>query len=492
MDLAQSIENLNRHLIEMARQVDVVAKCADAEACRLALEGLERAVAGLLRVVREEFGSDGTADSITEAVAADLATRSLVATCDLIDLLSASMKVNWDVHWGSHLIADAEFGKRRLQRIPADRLCEPAINGLALGVTSFFYATAEDIRLRLSTPPTSIEQVMSSICAKLGGTWVHAPTGPRDVELVPVDEVIRTLGLADVAEVDELVLQRQILCVREWSGEAGFPAFQFDRDQIHTTVSAVLAGSDLPVDTWSTALYLSDAIESRELSVDQIQAELGSAGRWEGPSSNHSQVHTGTPETVAAGNGLFRICKEEHSPTYFSTHGQPGTGGRFDLPSSGDRGALYLAQSVRGACTEVFSREPRLSLGDLLSRRLWEVRPTEDLTVVDLRGEGSELNATTDRSRTQAIARDVAAMQGRRGIMSMLRSTADGVGVTLFGPKGVTPPAAADLGVWEFDRLELFNDNEFLDFVERERGVPSRFPIIALSRLPSDLVLVGA
>jgi hypothetical protein len=414
------------------------------------------------------------------------ATQCVVALCDLLDLLSAHVRLNYTINWGSHLIGDSYFNKYfKMDRLPVKDLEEKSVKLLAPGITRFFFIAIANITTRgVDSRLSDVEHCLSSICTGLGGIWTTNSVIWNKIALVSLSKARENLGIEE-DEFQQQVKSKKVLAVRDWSGDEKYPEFQFGENQIISIVQKVLSSSDLDPRTWETVIYLHEVFENKT-EESLVTRDLLLAGRWKKEPSEPPINTPLTSRTIETGTALYRIVKSSHSPFFFAQYSESGIGGRFDLPDSGDNGTLYTACSVKGACCEIFRREPNLSLGNLMAKKIWTLRTDCSFDVTDLRSEGAHFPANTVREVTQKIAVEVSEKSNIKGIIAQLRSNASEEGLTLFGPGGSTPPAVAGLGCWEAVSSPLLKHKEVIDFVQEEER-RQEFPRIHLNRFPSDL-----
>jgi hypothetical protein len=446
----------------------------------------EQAVFHCLKEIKRGFGDNDFGDEKVKEKAKSIAIRSMVGLCDFIDLCSTHLYLKYQFNWGEHLIASSHFSVFAMHRLPIREIKGKARDVLSRGITRFLFYVIVEIRDNLNAPPNNVEIYLDKICRCLGGGWANVALNNINIPLYDLDDAIKNLG-GDKEKFKQKEENGEILVVRDWSGLTKYPEFQFCRKEIDSIVKNVLENSDLNSQSWSTVLYLYQVVEN-SLTIEDVQNDLLGAGRWVQSSAPTSPFREQDKRIcLKEETKLFRITGSKHSPFFFSTYLQTGTCGRFDLPRSGEKGSLYMALTIQGACYEVFSRQPNVSLGDLLTRKLWTVTTRQDLNVADLTSEGARAPANTNRRVTQTVAIHLANQSDCKGILAQLRSNASERGVTLFGPKGATPPAIAGFGIWQVSSCQLLDSEEILEFLDNELGEPTRFPVIHLSRFPSDL-----
>lgn len=179
---------------------------------------------------------------------------------------------------------------------------------------------------------------------------------------------------------------------------------------------------------------------------------------------------------LAAGSGVARIHRRNHSPLWFRHDG----GGRFDLAPP--RGTLYAAAEPLGCYVEVFRHVRLVPWEEVAARRLSILAPRRTLRLADCaarraRGFGitGAVHSTPAYEETQVWAAAFAAA-GLDGVRYLVRHDPAQrlAGYALFAPAGSGDPRWE----WEVASTEPISEG-LLRAVEAQLG---------LSVLPGDVL----
>lgn len=423
--------------------------------------------------------------------------RCIVAYATLLDLVSQVVGRETGLAWGQHLFCDADFHLVDFDPIPFP-VPEAGIPLIAADVCADLAQAFEDMSSKavgdLDAQLVALTGALTDISEWLGCTSAHVAriVAGSTMSLLGPAGAAAALGVP-LSDLDTLAKERKVLRVPLWSGEFGYPEFQFDRSSssVKPNVTAVLSNTSFDVADWRLSLWL---FHHQKREFAWFEGHLRFMGLWKPawsePDSGRLDGIGVPPRRTQISCELKRVASREWSPFFFASAPTPPralskASGRFDLFDSTKEGSMYTAMDGVGACREVFDRELIVTLRDVLNKRMWSLKPQAPLHVIDLTAESVELAGSDNRISTQAVAMRLRA--GVAGIMAGLKTKSDSHGVVLFGRAGPTLPGATGLGRWRVKQTNLCIDPDFWIYLnERSQRAGSS---IMLRRFPEDLAV---